>query len=134
MPGLRGLRVLVVEDSLLLADALCDLLQEHGLVPVGPAASVETAVDLVVDGTPIDAAIVDVRLRGGTSVALWRVLQEQDIPFLLLTGSSGGDVPVPPGVPRLDKPCDPEALLKALQRMLRRPRAAGGAYRLDLPA
>jgi hypothetical protein len=38
---LRGLRILVVEDSFLVADTIRDVLSESGCEVVGPAASLE---------------------------------------------------------------------------------------------
>ena len=44
---MTGTRVLVVEDESLLAETLCDLMQDAGCEPVGPAATVAEALRLI---------------------------------------------------------------------------------------
>lgn len=118
--GLSGLRVLVVEDSFLMADALCDLLAEYGMVPVGPVASVNDALDRLAAGA-VDAAVIDVRLQRGTSLALCQSLHRRGLPFVFLTGDSHGVVPAAfAGVPVVSKPCSPEALVAALRTVVGR--------------
>ena len=58
---MTGARVLVVEDESLLAETLCDLVQNAGCEPVGPAATVAAALSLI-DKAAIDVAILDIRL------------------------------------------------------------------------
>ena len=67
-------RVLVVEDSLLMAEALCDMLSTHSAKPVGPAPMVAAALRLV-EANRIDAAVLDVRLHSDTSLPVCRVLR-----------------------------------------------------------
>src|SRR5215475_10260883 len=62
--ALRGLRVLLVEDSWHLAIGLSNLLQALGADVVGPAASAAEAERLISDPPP-DAALIDFNLRGG---------------------------------------------------------------------
>ena len=112
--GLSGLRVLVVEDSFLMADALCDLLAECGMAPVGPVASVVAALDFLAAGA-LDAAVIDVRLERGTSLAFCQSLHRRGLPFILLTGAKPGALPPSfADVPVVIKPCSPEALVAAL--------------------
>ena len=47
MAELSGLRVLVVEDEALIAMALEDILLDLGCTVIGPASTVETALDLL---------------------------------------------------------------------------------------
>lgn len=116
--GLSGLRVLVVEDSFLMADALCDLLVEYGIVPVGPVASVVAALDHLAAGA-VDAAVIDVRLERGTSLALCQSLHRRGLPFILLTGAPPAALPPSlADVPVVIKPCRPEVLVGALRRAL----------------
>ena len=58
---MTGARVLVVEDELLLAETLCDLMQDAGCEMVGPVSTVAAALRLI-DQAPIDVAILDIRL------------------------------------------------------------------------
>ena len=111
-------RVLVVEDDLLEGDDVCDLLLAEGMEPLGPAASVEAARQLL-DTTPVDAAILDIRLHDGLGFEVARSLLERRVPFLFLTGSIGEVLPADlQAVPLLHKPCAPQRLLEALRGVL----------------
>lgn len=121
--GLSGLRVLVVEDSFLMADALCGLLGEYGMVPVGPVASVVEALDHLASGT-VDAAVIDVQLQRGTSLVLCQSLRRRGVPFVFLTGSRAETLPPAfADVPVVAKPCSPDALVAALRGVVGRAEA-----------
>lgn len=82
-------RILLVEDEPLIAMMLEDYLDILGKQVAGVADSVAAALALVHAGG-IDAAIVDVNLRGGEKC--WPVadaLAAANIPFVVATG--GGD-------------------------------------------
>ena len=78
---LRGTRILVVEDEYLLADDLNNALADAGAHVLGPAASVEDATALIGNEATIDAAILDVNLRGDMVFPLADALRERGIPF-----------------------------------------------------
>jgi DNA-binding response OmpR family regulator len=59
---LAGYRVLVVEDEALVAETITEILTEAEGVPVGPAATVCHARQLIKDGPSLDAALLDVNL------------------------------------------------------------------------
>lgn len=104
--NLHSLRILVVEDNLLTADAIQDLLEISGCEIIGPVATVAAALDLIAR-TPLDGAVLDVNLGGELSFPVAGALIEQDIPFLFLTGYD--DLVVPPqyrAMRRLEKPSD----------------------------
>ena len=63
-PDLRGLRVLVVEDSADVATAVKNLLRSLGADVLGPVATTDAAMRLTAETNP-DVALVDVNLRGG---------------------------------------------------------------------
>jgi CheY-like chemotaxis protein len=63
MNQLEGTNVLVVEDGLLPAAALCSALREMGARIVGPAATVSEALVLLAS-EQVDGAILDVSLGG----------------------------------------------------------------------
>jgi DNA-binding response OmpR family regulator len=82
-------RILVVEDEPLIAMMLEDFLDILGRSVVGTADTVANALALI-DAGGIDAAILDVHLRGGEKS--WPIadrLAEVGIPFVLATGGSG---------------------------------------------
>jgi CheY-like chemotaxis protein len=83
--NLHSLRILVVEDSLLTADAIQDLLDASGCEVIGPVSTVEAALDLVAREA-LDGAVLDINLNGTFSFPVAAALIERDIPFLFLTG------------------------------------------------
>jgi DNA-binding response OmpR family regulator len=64
-PGLRGARILVVEDEPFIAFDLKMAIEDIGAVAIGPAATVAEALDLIALEPP-DGAILDVNLPDGT--------------------------------------------------------------------
>jgi len=101
----RTTRVLIVEDTALIALCLEDLLADMGWEAVGPASSVATACALARDAD-IDAAIVDVDLNGVMAWEVVTALQRRCVPFMLTTGYDRAAV-VPnslAGVPVIAKP------------------------------
>ncbi len=83
----EGRRVLVVEDEMIIALLIEDTLIDLGAVVVGPASHVEAAVKLAAEA-PIDAAVLDVNIRGGNSYPVADVLSERGIPFVFCSGYS----------------------------------------------
>lgn len=59
-----GLRILVVEDEMLIAVLIEEMLQGLGCHVVGPVSRLDAALRLAHE-EPLDAAILDVRIRGG---------------------------------------------------------------------
>jgi|RhiMethySRZTD1v2_1073278.scaffolds.fasta_scaffold2281746_1 DNA-binding NarL/FixJ family response regulator len=110
-------RVLVVEDEPLLAETLCDLLQDAGLEPVGPAATVAAALRLVAqDG--IDAALLDIRLKRETSFPIAHVLRQRGIPWVFLTSYQQHQLPDDLGDALvIEKPFSPAALVEIVRRL-----------------
>ncbi len=104
MPDLRGLRILVVEDTLLVAEVILDVLHECGCDILGPASRVQQAVALV-RANDMDGALLDMNLAGELCFPVAAALTERGIPFVFLTGYD--EAAVPPeyrGVPRMTKP------------------------------
>jgi CheY-like chemotaxis protein len=58
-----GRRVLVVEDEYLLAMRIADEFAKLGVEAIGPANTVERALDLVEHGGHLDGAVLDVKVR-----------------------------------------------------------------------
>jgi CheY-like chemotaxis protein len=110
---LKGLRVLVVEDMLLVADVISDGLLSQGCEVVGPVARLDRALALAREA-PLDGAVLDVNLAGERSVPIAEALAERGIPFVFVTGYDAESV-LPPefrAVPRLSKPFHIAALLQ----------------------
>ncbi|WP_326524251.1 response regulator [Sphingomonas sp.] len=82
-------RILIVEDEPLIAMMLEDFLDAFDKQVAGTADCVADALRLIAGGG-IDAAILDVNLRGGEKS--WPIadsLARAGIPFVLATGGSG---------------------------------------------
>lgn len=85
MPALlNGLRVLLLEDEVLIAMDVEQLCLDNG------AATVKTVRDLVeteaANPALFDIAIVDLRLGGQSTLGFARRLNEMDIPFIFASG------------------------------------------------
>lgn len=113
---IAGKRILIIEDEFLVAAMLEDELVEHGARVVGPAATLDQGMKLVLAGD-FDCAVVDWNLDGDSSEPLGRVLAQAGIPFVISTGY--GMVPAEfAGRPMLSKPYDPMELVAELGRLL----------------
>ena len=116
---LRGLKILLVEDSGIVGEAIKDLLELLGANVVGPAASTAEAERLLSEHAP-DVALVDFHLRGGEmSYGLIARLNEQGVPVIMISGSSKS----PSGLPVeaaiiLEKPFSEAQLLASLRPLL----------------
>lgn len=118
-PGLRGKRVLVVEDSFLVGMAMCRMLEQLGCVAIGPVSRAAEA-EALARGTEYHAAVMDLGLGGGTSLEVARAARARGKPVVFVTGYSSNEL-VPPelrGLPRLLKPVEPGALAAALTRLI----------------
>lgn len=119
LAGLSGLRVLVVEDDMMIAVIIEESLHELGCVVVGPAAKLDVALRLANDEA-FDAAILDVTIRGGKVFPVAERLRERGIPFALASGY--GDWALPDslrGQSRLKKPFTIEELQEQMQALSR---------------
>jgi CheY-like chemotaxis protein len=81
----RRLRVLVVEDEMLVAMNIEDMLLELGHEVAGLASRLAPALALARDSR-FDAAMLDVNLAGEPSFPVADLLAERGIPFLFATG------------------------------------------------
>jgi CheY-like chemotaxis protein len=111
-------KILVVEDEYFLADDLANALANLGAEVLGPVPTEDKALALIEAG-PVDAAVLDINLRGRSAFAVADLLRERGIPFVFATGYDEGSVPaVYRNVPRWEKPFDPHALAKALPEIV----------------
>ena len=116
---LQGRRILIVEDEMLVAMELEQMLAEHGCEILGPASTIDRALALLQRQRP-DAAVLDVNLNGTTVAPVAAALREQHVPFVLATGYGGNQAMQPElrGAPRLDKPVNHPRLIRALAGVL----------------
>jgi DNA-binding response OmpR family regulator len=101
---LSGVRILVVEDTLLIADLIVDHLQDAGCDVIGPASRVARALALAAS-EPLDGALLDINLHGELCFPVADVLVDRGIPIAFLTGYGESAVPASYNTaPRLSKP------------------------------
>src|SRR5437764_6538497 len=92
--------MLVVEDEFLIALEVDDALRRAGVV--GPVATPEDAARLATE-EQLDAAVLDVELRGGRVFPAADALARLSVPFVFLMGyAPGGAREVAPRVLRAD--------------------------------
>ena len=116
---LTGKRILVVEDSPVLAPFTADILGELGCLVVGPAPNMAAARALI-DGEQIDAALMDVHIRGERVFPLCELLDSKGVPFILTSGYADWQMPEKLlKRPRLQKPYTIAQVEKALAKLLR---------------
>jgi DNA-binding response OmpR family regulator len=78
-------RILIVEDEMMIAIMLEDMLDELGCAVAGIAGKPEEAMAFI-ESQPIEAAILDVNLNGIQSFAIAAALDERGVPFMFSTG------------------------------------------------
>lgn len=110
--------ILVVEDEPLIAMMIEDFLDILGKSLAGSADNVAAALALV-DAGGIDAAILDVNLRGGEqSFPIADALAAKGIPFVFATGGSHDSVSdAYRDRPTLPKPFTMDGVAKALDSL-----------------
>jgi DNA-binding NtrC family response regulator len=111
--GLSGMRILVVEDEILIAMASADLLADSGCTVAGPVSSVKQGMRLI-EQEAIDGAILDINLRGEMVFPLADALAERSIPFVYVTGYGKLLRACNHGRPVLQKPYSNQQLLKII--------------------
>lgn len=111
-------RILLVEDEELVALELSVELSRLGWAIVGPAATLSEAQALL--SKPVDAAVLDVNLRGRLVYPVAEALAERQVPFIFCTGYGMVDPEGRfPEVPVIRKPAHPAAVSAALADLLR---------------
>jgi CheY-like chemotaxis protein len=130
-PTLRGgsalnpLRILLVEDEVLIALAAQDMLLEAGAAEVVIATRADEAAQQLAQPSSIDAAIIDLNLGNGFDTSVATLTYAHGIPFILASGYAG-TLPLPAElqhVPFVTKPFTTDSLIVALQQVLAASRA-----------
>jgi len=102
--ALAGLRVLVVEDEMMVSMLIEDMLADMGCHVVGPASRLDEAIELS-KVSQIDCAVLDVNLGGQPIFPLADILREKGCPFAFATGyGDAGLREADRGAPVLQKP------------------------------
>lgn len=115
---MTGKRILIVEDEMIVAMLIEDILSDAGATIVGPAARVARALDLLSEGT-VDAALLDVNLAGEMTTPVAEELRRRGIPFAFATGYGAAGVPAGfSGQPLLQKPFQEHDLNRVMAQVL----------------
>ncbi|MCW5692264.1 MAG: hypothetical protein KIT48_07865 [Pseudolabrys sp.] len=116
---LAGKRGLVLEDEFLIALDLEELLQGAG-AEVLAVPGIDKALEALRDKGPWDFGILDRHLGNTTSASVAAAFAERKIPFVFLTGSRSGGASAQtlPDAPVIEKPYQPETLIKAIEKLL----------------
>ena len=110
---IRGTKVLIVEDAVLLALELEAALTESGAVVVGSAADVGEATRML--HLDFDVAVLDANLNGRSVTPVAEALTARGIPFIIATGyGEAGAAPVGFSVPVVRKPYNIRQIASAL--------------------
>jgi len=114
-PSGRPLRILMVEDDLLVSSVVVPALEAAGhAVTLAPTA--DEAADRMRGGAPFDVVFTDVVMPGrmsGMDLAAWCQQRQPATPVVVATGYSAQALA---SVEVLNKPYDVHALLEALDR------------------
>ncbi len=108
-------RVLIVEDNLLIALFMQELLEDCGYQAIGPAARIEDALELI-RREPLDGAVLDINLGDERVWPVADALNRLNIPFVLATGYNAVEIPTRHrSRVRLTKPLSEQRLDQALK-------------------
>ena len=119
---LSGRRILLVEDSPVVGPFTADVIEELGCEVVGPAPNMAAARELI-EAEELDAAIMDVHIRGERVFPLCEQLEAKGVPFVLTSGYADWQMPEKlRDCPRLQKPYTIGQVQEALGALLGRPR------------
>jgi CheY-like chemotaxis protein len=120
-------RVLIVEDEIIVALFLEDMLAEHGYEVAGVASRLEEGLARA-EAPDFTLAVLDVHLNGRDVFPLADRLAEQGLPFVFATGYGARGIPERhAGRPVLQKPFLPDDLAQVLAVLGSDPMALGGA-------
>ena len=107
-------RVLLVEDEAIVGMMMTDFLTKLGFEVVGPFGTVSDAIGAI-DRERLQAAVLDVNLRGEMIYGLADELTERGIPLVFVTGYGAETIDARfSNVPVLQKPVDNVALRRVL--------------------
>ena len=113
-----------MEDEFYLADDMALALQKLGAEVVGPVPTKDKALALLASEDAIDAAVLDINLKGHAVYPVADALAERGVPFVFATGYDPAAVPPEyQRVPLWEKPFKPEILAQALPSLMQRPDA-----------
>jgi CheY-like chemotaxis protein len=118
--GHPPMRILIVEDEYLIAEDLAEAVRQLGGEVVGPALSLEEANTLL-STLEIDAAVLDVNVRGKSALPLADRCAKAGIRFVLTTGYDHADLGAHDKAQCFQKPADSVEVIRAVFSMVPQP-------------
>jgi DNA-binding response OmpR family regulator len=120
VPPLRGARVLIVEDDLLLRMELEHILRDAGAEIAASCRTLKEGL-AAADNGRVAAAILDVRVGTETADSIAGQLASRGTPFIFYTGQLDSDPNLKKwsGHTILSKPARPAAIVAAVANLLR---------------
>jgi DNA-binding response OmpR family regulator len=115
--SLKGLRVLVVEDSWFVAKTLKAALEVMGMTVARPAATVADAERLLAENA-FDLAVMDINLKGEMTYDLIDRLHGQGVRVVVLSGYPSMSHSVESASAILEKPVSGKELLITLRQVM----------------
>jgi DNA-binding NtrC family response regulator len=88
---LAGAHILLVEDDRLILMDLEAVIEDAGAATIDTCTDVSAALALLSRNAPIDAAILDIRLRHESIAPVAHELGERSVPFVFYSGQSQAD-------------------------------------------
>lgn len=116
---LAGARVLLAEDSWIIAEAIKEILQQQGAVVAGPAATLAEAHALAKEGG-FHAAVCDVNLRGQMATDFILDLARSGVGVVVLSGYAIDPQLRAKVAACLEKPVSEDQLVAAVVSSLKR--------------
>ena len=114
----QACRILVVEDEMIVALFIEDLVTDLGYDIAGVVSRLDDALSRVGEGG-FDLAILDVHLAGKEVFPFADALAERGIPFIFATGYGGRGMPERfRDRPTLQKPFRPDELAEAITQLI----------------
>lgn len=126
---LLGQRVIVIEDEWLLARQLAGAFQRAGAEVVGMAPTIDRALNLIESSGTLDAAVVDLNLKGSFAVPVAEALEQRGVPYIWATAHDSKEIPQKyRGRTLCKKPATAAEIIDTIARILcLRGRAKNGA-------
>jgi len=108
------MRILVIDDELLIVKAITAVVARAGHTVVGSAGTLQRALELV-DSVEADIALVDMNLSGVSSEPVLNRLTERGTATIVMSGYTDAQLPVAARTQIfLPKPMEPQDLLDAI--------------------
>jgi CheY-like chemotaxis protein len=112
--SLTTIRVLLVEDEVMIRMMVADMVEELGHAVAAEAGDVGRAAELAQTGL-FDLAILDVNLNGKMSFPVADIIMRRRIPLIFASGYALDNIPAAfVSAPKLQKPFQIHALAKAI--------------------